>query len=606
MFQLVNKLDFILEYREKKRALYLVILALFMALIDTVGVASIAPFMIIISDPQIISENHILLNVYRFLNFEIDGNQLLQINDFLFFLGLLVFATLAFSTLFKAYTIFRLDKFSQNCNTSISKALVSCYVNQPYSWFLNRHSSDVGKAVLSEVNAVVTGILFPAMLLISYAAICGFIFILLIIVDPWLAFVVGVGLSLIYLITFFLLRKFLGTIGEDRVLANAERYKIVQEGFAGIKNIKFLGLENNLVTRFDGPSQRYAKHTANQHIVAKLPRFFMELSSFGGILALVLYLMVTHENFQEIVPILALYSVSAYKIMPALQQVYAQLTTIKFSMPALDLLHTDFKNLKEHLPKNRHNRVKAVLKLAKKLTINNVSFQYDEQAKPALKEINLSIPAFSSVAFVGSTGSGKTTLMDIILGLLDPKSGHLEIDDECVTSANKRNWQNNIGYVPQNIYLSDASISENIAFGVDPKEINHSAIIRAAKTANLHKFVNEELSDGYSTVVGEQGVRLSGGQRQRIGIARALYYDPDVLIFDEATSALDNVTERSVMNAVNKLSSKKTILMVAHRLSTVKHCDKIILLEGGEIIGEGTYNTLTQNNSRFQKFIHER
>jgi len=239
--------------------------------------------------------------------------------------------------------------------------------------------------------------------------------------------------------------------------------------------------------------------------------------------------------------------------------------------------------------------------LTKSITLNNIYFDYPNSKQAVIKNINLSIPAFSKVGFVGTTGSGKTTTIDLILGLLDPSQGTLSVDGNIITNNNKRSWQKSIGYVPQQIYLIDDSVAANIAFGVDVQNIDYQAVEQAAKIANLHNFVMKELPNNYNTIVGERGVRLSGGQRQRIAIARALYHKPQVLILDEATSALDGLTEQDIMDAMNNLGKKITIIIITHRLSTVKNCDVIFLLEQGQLKGQGTYEELNQSSVLFKK-----
>jgi len=282
--------------------------------------------------------------------------------------------------------------------------------------------------------------------------------------------------------------------------------------------------------------------------------------------------------------------------MPALQQIYGALTQLKFAGPALEALHKDLMSLQPAGP----NTQQSAMPLTQAITLNHIVYRYPKAAAPALKGISLSIPAKSTVGLVGATGSGKTTTVDLILGLLDAQEGSLAIDGQQITDHNKRAWQRAIGYVPQQIYLADDTVAANIAFGIEPEQIDQAAVERAAKIANLHEFVIGELPQGYATTVGERGVRLSGGQRQRIGIARALYHNPQVLMLDEATSALDNLTEQAVMEAVHNLGHEITVILIAHRLSTVKECDTIFLLEKGEVKGHGRFEELAQTNERFQ------
>jgi ABC-type multidrug transport system fused ATPase/permease subunit len=354
------------------------------------------------------------------------------------------------------------------------------------------------------------------------------------------------------------------------------------------------------LNRFDGPSLRYAKHTATQHIIGKMPRFLMEILAFGGMLLVILYLMKNHDGFSEIIPILALYTLAAYRLMPALQQVYSQVTTLRFSISALNILHDDLELLNQPGIEELPLQEAKPLGINQHISLSDVNFQYPGQEGSAINGINLNIPVKTTVGFVGSTGSGKTTIVDIILGLLQPNSGRVIVDNILINSENIRAWQKTIGYVPQQIYLSDDTIAANIAFGNDPNSIDYEAVESAARIANIHEFIVEKLPNGYHTKVGEQGVRLSGGQRQRIGIARALYYNPKVLIFDEATSALDSVTERSVMEAVHRLGQKKTIIMIAHRLSTVRECDCIYILEDGKIEDQGNFDELIERNASFK------
>jgi ABC-type multidrug transport system fused ATPase/permease subunit len=286
--------------------------------------------------------------------------------------------------------------------------------------------------------------------------------------------------------------------------------------------------------------------------------------------------------------------------MPALQQVYSQVTTLRFSTSALNILYDDLELLNQPGIEELSLQEAKPLGINQHISLSDINFQYPGQGAAAINGISLNIPVKTTVGFVGSTGSGKTTIVDIILGLLQPNSGCVAVDNILINSENVRAWQKTIGYVPQQIYLSDDTITANIAFGHDPNSIDYEAVESAAKIANIHEFIIEKLPNGYHTKVGEQGVRLSGGQRQRIGIARALYYNPKVLIFDEATSALDSVTERSVMEAVHRLGQKKTIIMIAHRLSTVRECDCIYILENGKIEDQGTFDELIERNARFK------
>jgi ABC-type multidrug transport system fused ATPase/permease subunit len=316
-------------------------------------------------------------------------------------------------------------------------------------------------------------------------------------------------------------------------------------------------------------------------------------------LLIILYFMNQNSSFSSAIPIISLYALAGYRLMPSLQGIYTSVSQLRFSAAALDALLVDLTNIQPDAYSSDKNSDKKTLPFMQDITLNKVTYHYPNTEDPAIKNINLTIPTNSTVGFVGSTGGGKTTTVDLILGLLKPQQGTLEIDGQVVNEKNCKAWQSSIGYVPQHIYLADDSVMANIAFGIAPEDIDQAAVERAAKIADLHDFVIKKLPNQYKTKVGERGVRLSGGQRQRIGIARALYLNPQVLVLDEATSALDNITEQAVMEAVHNLGQKITIIIIAHRLSTVKECDTIFFLEDGELTGQGSFNELIQSNERF-------
>jgi len=602
---IVKKILQVLTSKERSKAYALLIMILFMALLDVVGIASVIPFFTVLADPSLIESNAYLSSLYSFLGFENKEVGSVDSEGFLFSLGAIVFFLLVFSISFKAFTTYTYEKFAALRNYSISKRLLRNYLGQPYEWFLNQHSSELGRNLLNEVNNVVGLAVLPLMRLFSHSAVVIAMVALLLFIDPFLAITSTLFLSGLFLLIYLAIRRFLGHIGEDRVLANKERFKIVQEGLGGIKDIKIFGLEKTLLKRFENPALRMAGHTASQHIAGQLPRFFIEILAFGGMILIVLYLMTKYKDIESIIPLLSLYALAALRLIPALQQVYAQITQIRFSGPALDLLHKDLTELSssyqdfEVVPSNDSFDIK----FSSFLELKNLTFRYGDPGNIILNDINIKIARKELIGVVGSTGSGKTTLIDIILGLLSPSRGSVEVDGIKVNKENLRSWQKLIGYVPQEIYLSDETIYANIGFGLDEESVDKKAAKKASKIANLHKFITEDLEKGYSTPIGERGVRLSGGQRQRIGIARALYYDPEILIFDEATSSLDNVTERGVMEAIHSLGRKKTIILIAHRLSTVKNCDRIFVLEKGEIIGSGNYEDLLKENFKFKEMV---
>jgi ABC-type multidrug transport system fused ATPase/permease subunit len=589
---MLKKLLALLTPPERKRAGVLMGMILVMAFLDMLGVASILPFMAVLANPELVQTNAVLNNAFtisRHIGIHTP-------EQFLFALGVLVFVLLVASLAFKALITYAQSRFVLMREYSIGKRLVEGYLHQPYSWFLNRHSADLGKTILSEVGTVIHNGMHPLMTLMAQSTVVLALLILIMIVDPLLAVSVGVVLGVAYAGIFAVMSGRLKRLGQARITANQERFTAVSEAFGAAKEVKVGGLEQAYIQRFAKPAETFAKGQATAQIIAQLPRFAIEAIAFGGMMLVILYLMAKSGSFATALPIIALYAFAGYRLMPALQQIYGAFTQLRFAGPALDALHQDISSLTAI---DAQQGPLSPLPLTQAIKLNQVSYRYPNGPQPALKGIDLTIPAHITVGFVGATGSGKTTTVDVILGLLEPQEGNLSVDGQPITAANRRQWQRAIGYVPQHICLADDSVAANIAFGVNAKDIDQTAVERAAKIANLHEFVVNDLPQGYAATVGERGVRLSGGQRQRIGIARALYHNPQVLILDEATSALDNLTEQAVMEAVNNLGRDITIILIAHRLSTVRQCDQIYLLEQGEVKASGTYDELTAGNQQF-------
>ena len=577
--------------RERRDACFLVVLILVMAVLDVIGVASVMPFMAVLANPDAVETNKYLSAAYARFSF---ANK----EQFLFFLGLMVFVALVASIVFKALTTWALLRYTHMREYSLGIRLVAGYLRQPYEWFLSRHSADLSKSVLSEVQEVVNGALIPLMQLLAQGAVVIALLMLLILADPLLALYIGVGLGVGYGGLYMLLRRRLTRLGKEREEANRSRFEILSEAFGGIKELKLAGLEEVLIRRYTQPAKQCAKSITAAQLAKQLPRYALEIIAFGGMLLVVLYLMRTRGSFEGALPLIALYAFGSYRLMPALQQVYAHMATLRFAEPALNNLYAD---LVQIAPAQSGESILAPLSVEKSIALREVTYAYPNSQVAAVHNLSLEIPARATVGLVGSTGSGKTTTVDIILGLLLPYSGRLEIDGVPIGPDNLRAWQRNLGYVPQHIYLAADTVAGNIAFGVPREEIDLSAVERAARIANLHDFVVNDMPQGYNTQVGERGVCLSGGQRQRVGIARALYHKPQVLVLDEATSALDNLTEQSVMDAVHNLSHEVTIIIIAHRLSTVRECDCIYILEKGGLVGEGTYDELVRDNPQFRR-----
>jgi ABC-type multidrug transport system fused ATPase/permease subunit len=397
-------------------------------------------------------------------------------------------------------------------------------------------------------------------------------------------------------------------LGWEQFNNNGRRFMIAQEALSGIKDVKMLGREAELMRRFAEPSQRYSIAAAHNQIVSRIPRYALEMVAFGGILVILLITIRKGGDVTRLLPQLTLYAFAAYRLMPALNELFASVITMRFNTAALESLHNDLtdrwrggssaRHAVEEQPPAFDHTSDVLLELA------GVAFRYPGADRATIEDVSFTVRRRQVIGFVGATGAGKTTIVDLILGLLPPTDGEIRIEGVPLSEATSRQWRARCGYVPQDVFLSDDSIAANIAFGIPVSEVDVQAVHRAATTAQIHDFI-KGLNDGYETVVGERGVRLSGGQRQRIGIARALYHNPEVLVMDEATNALDSVTETAVIDTIHRLAHKKTLIVIAHRLSTVRDCDRIFLIDEGRIAAEGTFPELHQTSARFRAMVGE-
>jgi ABC-type multidrug transport system fused ATPase/permease subunit len=591
MLDSLRKIFSLLDRAQRARVFMIILLMIVTAVAQTAGVGSIMPFLAVLADPGIVERNEWLRAAYSFFGFQ-------TTDAFLYFIGVTAFFVFVSGAAMQALNHWVITRFAMMQQYHLSRRLMEHYLSRPYTFFLTRNSGDLSKSVLQETNQAVTGTVMPMMRLFSFVLLALMITALLIVANPTLAAAVALGLGSVYGLIYFLARKWLSEMGEARVDANRLRFTAAAEAFAGAKEIRLLGREFDYLERYRKPAKRMATYQANASIIENLPMYAIEAIAFGGVLLIVLYLM-GQGGIAHALPLIGLYGLAGKQLIPAFQKIFGMLALIRFNMPSVDNVLADLGVQEGSVALHRFDQAMPRLFPRRQMRLESLAYRYPGAENLALHELNLSIPANSTIGIIGSSGSGKSTLIDLILGLLEPEAGRIMIDDGPLTPAVMRQWQAAIGYVPQHIFLSDAGIAANIALGVPDEQIDLAAIERAARLANLHDFVTTQLPEGYDTLVGERGVRLSGGQRQRIGIARALYRDPEVLLFDEATSALDNATERAVMEAIHRLAGTKTILLVAHRLSTVKPCDQIVVMQQGRIVEQGTWSELSEHGEVF-------
>jgi ABC-type multidrug transport system fused ATPase/permease subunit len=592
MWDTFCKLHDLLNARERGQALLILMLSLLVALAESTRVASVLPFVAVLRDPGVIHDNQLLSRMYKLLGFH-------STDQFLIFLGLGLFAIVVCTLALTAVLRWASLRFAGVRNYMLSSELFEGYLGRPYEWFLARNSADLGTNVLSEVQQVISNALTPALALMVNCIISASLTVTLFWVDPMLAIIVGVGVAAGYGTLFKVTQKYLARIGRERWIANTERFRVSSEALAAIKEVKVLGLESVFLRRFAIPSRRFMRFQVASDVLSQVPHYGMQILAFAIILAIVSYQIFTRGEHSEAIPIIAVYVVAGQRLMQTAQGIYQAGSKIRYAKPALDSLYCDLVESPRAATGSKIVAAVEPLGLRHRLELRGVSYAYPAGGAPALNEVSLIIPAHCTVGIVGQTGAGKTTLVDIILGLLQPTTGALRVDGQPILDHNRRAWQRSTGYVPQQVFISDDTVSANIAFGVPKPDIDRAAVERAACIANIDEFIRHELKNGYDTALGEKGIRLSGGQRQRIGIARAVYRDPDLLIMDEGTSALDNIVEGAVMDAVKSLATK-TIILIAHRLTTVRNCELVFLLEQGRITASGTYDELIDKSQHFR------
>ena len=590
MISIIKKIFFILALGGKRKLFFLFIAIVGMAVVDILGMASIFPFLNVMSNPEIVQQNAQLKWFYEHFGFH-------STDKFLVAIGLVSFFVLLFNNIFRAGVNLALLRFTWAKRYLISRELLAYYLHEPYMFFLNRNTSELTTYLASEIARAVNGVLIPSLQVLSRSLLTVFIIAFLFVIHPTIAaFVIGLiggGYVLIYMVS----RKKLSRAGQEMVEHSQRIFKALHEAFGGIKDIKLLGKEDVFIEDYSDPVKKYIDCSCAQFLIAHCPRYAFEVLTFGGILG---YIAFMQRDYQQVMPLVGIFAFAAYRLMPALQQIYRDLTLIRFTLPALECVYKDYRYCVTH----RYAPVKTTetaMTFKDEIQLKGIRFRYPKAQKDVLDRLNMRIKSNTTIGFVGGSGAGKTTIVDILLGLLQPQEGGIYVDGIKIDENNLRRWQKNIGYVPQHIYLCDDTVIKNIAFGIREEEIDLDAVKKAAELANIHHFIEHELPRGYDTEVGERGVRLSGGQRQRIGIARALYHNPSVLVFDEATSALDGITEELVLEAIQKLAHKKTIILIAHRLTTLESCDRIYFIEQGRIVDQGRYHELLERNAKFRQ-----
>lgn len=592
MTALIKRLFLLLD-RDQKKKIYIVQLLIFLTSIsEIISIVSIGPFMSAVGDIGVLSDGGILSKVYIWSGVS-------SPEKFVFFLGffsiLMLFLGSCVSILNSWITIF----YGQKIGASISNNLYREYLYKTWQDHSLTSSSELTKKIAQESGRLTNGIVLPLMQMNSKIILIFFMSIAMLFYNPVVTMSGMLLFVLSYVVIYKLVKSRLQFAGEQLTEVNSERYKLMAEGFGGIRDVLLMGKQNFYIKKFCIENEKVVDSQTTFQTLSQIPKYIIELIAFGSIIILVLFLMSSHDgDLGKVLPVIAIFALTGFKLLPALQAVYSYLAKIKANCAAFESISSDLE-CKAYLD-NKQEDSDVALVFEQGIKLDSISFRYSGKVEEALKNISMDIHAKKSIAIVGASGSGKSTVIDIIMGLISPDSGRVIVDD-CVLDKKKLpSWQKNIGLVSQSIFLSDSSIMENIAFGLSLDEIDESKVEKAVELACLNDLVGS-LPLGIHTKVGERGVLLSGGQRQRIGIARALYNDARLLVFDEATSALDGITEKQIMNAINNLSGERTLIIVAHRLSTIKKCDVIYFMDKGEILASGSYAELLKTSEHFKE-----
>jgi ABC-type multidrug transport system fused ATPase/permease subunit len=573
MLDTLGKIWDIFTPAERSKAIRMLMLVVLMAMAETASVLSIMPFLSVLGRPAIVQETPLLIAAYHRLG-------LTDTRQFIFFLGFASIALVISSSLFKTITLHVLNRFVHMERHSISTRLLSRYLQQPYEFFLSHNPSILAKNVLSEVDQLLFELIQPLSQLLAQGAVLLAMVALILCYDAVTAICIMVSLALLYTGIYVLVRKRLARIGAERLASNGQRYQACNEALGGIKDVKVTHATTIYLSHFERASHLFSRHTATNETLAQSPLYLVEATGYTGLIVIALVLLLKTNDIAHVLPALGLYGFAAYRMLPSAQIMYRGFAKLRFTSSILESIGRDLKLSEESTAVSS-----STIPFSHELRLQGIRYAYPSAPEKRIFDgLDLVIPVNSSVGIVGKSGAGKSTLIDILLGLLHPQAGTMSVDGVLITAENAAAWQRTVGYVPQHIYLSDASVAENIAFGAPRDSIDMASLERAARAAQIHDFIVGELPQGYDTQIGDRGIRLSGGQRQRLGIARALYRDPAILFMDEATSALDSQTEEALNEAIRNLSRSKTIIVIAHREASLRSCQHVFHIGvGGDV-----------------------
>lgn len=561
---MLEKIKKLFTKNEMKKLLGIAAFSIIISLSEVVGLSTIVPFMAIVTNQNIIFENKYLKLIYNFFNFE-------NTKNFIFYFGITIVIIFLIKNILNIFFNYILVSFSRNSYYQFTCKLMDNYLKYPYQNFIKKNSNDLMKNITTEANLLVI-LIQNFLMMLSEVCVVFFIYLVMLYVNLKITLFVSIFMGINILLIKYLILNKTKKWGVERSKAIEEYYQIIGSTFGNYKFIKLQSNDEKIMNNFQNSCNKYIKVDKKYMSSQPVPRLILEFLGFSIVVVLIIFsVMIYDENgLAKIMPVISIFFIGLYRILPSVNRIIMYYQTILFYRKSLDTVVEELESEIENIENNS-------IEFNKKIELKNISFEFEE-GKEVLKNINLNIFKGEKVAFVGESGSGKTTLVDLITGLYKPKNGSIYLDNIKLEDKNIGYWRQSIGYIPQEVYLFDGTIADNVVFN---REYNEEKLVESLRKARIWEFLKKK--EGIKTIVGDRGIMLSGGQKQRIAIARALYDDPEVLVLDEATSALDNETEEEIMKEIYDVSKGRILIIVAHRLTTLKDCDRIFVINNGEV-----------------------
>lgn len=571
--KLIKEFRYLFDLKLKLKFIGMIFVILFGAAAELLGVSMILPIVTLATDPQAVRTNRYCRLITQFTGIE-------ETNQVLLILIVAMIAVYLIKNIYLAWMTYAMNSFSKNTRLHFSTKLMEAYMKQPYSYFLYKNTAEILRSVNSDTSNMYT-VIINVLQLISQGITSVVLVVFLAVSNIRMTLVIAFLLTACAGAVILIIQKKMRRLGDTYHDINADIIKCSKQAFEGIKEVKIMNKERYFIGEYCDIYHQATKLELAYNLLSYIPKYLIETIAIGGILGYLAVVIVLGGSLSAMIPQLSVFAIAAFRLLPSVNSLYASFTNIAYNMAAIELIYYDIRSVEHVDDRNIGTEDCEQLRFDHAIEVKNLSFTYDQSDKVILEDVSVTIHKGESVAFVGESGGGKTTLVDNILGILMPQKGSVFVDGVNINEI-MQSWHRDIGYIPQTIFMMDDTVRRNVAFGVKSEEIDDNKVWEALRKAQLEEFV-KQMEHGLDTEVGEAGMRLSGGQRQRIGIARALYHNPDILVFDEATSALDNETEKEVMAAIDALHGSKTMIMIAHRLTTIENCDHVYRVENRNI-----------------------